>query len=823
MSIASDPDEGGTSAGTASRETQAPESLIGREVELDTLATLLAHGRTSIVNVTGSRGVGKSALVRAALERASSRFAEVAHLDLTGETPVSALAGLRRHVARLPIPARRGDLSSVAERLLLFLDRADVLSRAEQELVDLVPDGPACLVVESVPQLRHPRIAVVQVGPLSLPAAAELFRRRAQATGAALAEDEATTAYIHRVCTAVDANPLAIDLAAARLPFLPLATLATALESPERALAVLSAPRPALSERRALRTGLAASHRSTSAASQRLLDMLSVFSGSFTIEAIEAMWVGDPSECFDALTELIDLRLVQLDDTSGVGRGRLSRLVRDFATERIVGSPVEEEARSRHADHYCHIARRAALAYDDADEDAARAILGEDYPEALAALRWLSDRDPARALRLGADLGWDAHRRGGGAAVVEMLEQLTQSEYAGAESARRDALLWLAQLASWSPLGADRMGLIREQLADALDLARRLEEPLPLLRALRAHFISMVARGDIAASVAACREGIALATAIGHARWLGRFEISLSAVHALVHEYDEAVRLATSGLARATRSDDRPGIALGSLALHVMPADHVPTRAELPALEQVLEIFHAQGDLQNELHTLATLAQEAVDREDARSAAGWVLTRQDRLGRTDLLNGLTVSVMLAVHVARLRGDHTVGARLHGSVSSHMEPLVAVLAPRHVDLYRSGLESFREALGTDDFEMAVAGGRLLDREQTLVELVDYLRSVVDGPAATAAAGRAVASQDDADGAAPSPLSPREGQVLRLLARGLRNKEIAQELAISPKSVMHHTGSIYRRLGVRSRTEAVAAAARLGLVEIGESLD
>jgi DNA-binding CsgD family transcriptional regulator len=291
---------------------------------------------------------------------------------------------------------------------------------------------------------------------------------------------------------------------------------------------------------------------------------------------------------------------------------------------------------------------------------------------------------------------------------------------------------------------------------------------------------------------------------------LGRFEIALSATHAVLRQYEDAARLAASGLGRAIRSGDRRGIALGSLALHAMPAEYVENRSELPALEAVLDIFHSCGDLMNELHTLATLAQEAVDRDDPRAAAGWVLTRQERLGRTDLLNGLTISVMLGVHISRLRGDYAVGARLHGTVASHMERLMAIMSPVHSALYRSGLETIRASLGPKEFDTQVAGGRMLDRDETLAELMDYLRDV----AQVASRGLTPRADDDPR----SELTPREQQVLVLLARGLRNKEIASEIRVTPKTVMHHTVSIYRKLGVRGRTEAVTTAASKGLLPL-----
>ena len=799
-------------AGTPSAtRVRSPEALIGRDTELALLADLLTR-EEPVVNVTGPVGVGKSALIRAALDEvAGSR--EVVHLDLTDESPQTAVDGLRRRLSRLPVPRRHRGLASVGTSPVLYLERADVLARVARELVELVPPAVATVVVESLPALRDPRIAMVPVGALSEDAAAELFRRRAHSLGVAVGTDAATSAYLRRVIVAVDANPFAIELVAARLPFLPLSALAASLETPERALATLSVPHPVTLDARPLRTGLADSHRSTAAASRRLLDLLSVFTGSFTIDAVEAVWPGDPSECFDALSELVELRLVHIDEDSG--RCRLGRLVRDFAAERVAGSALENEARSRHADHYGDVARRAAQAHDDADEDAALALLGTDYPEALAALRWLRDRDPLRALRLGADLGWEADRRGGSAALVEALEALVSRRYAGDEPARRDALLWLVKLASWSPLGADRVVLIRARLAEAFELATRLGDPLAMLHALRVQFVAIAAHGDLATALDACGHGAELAAAIGHPRWLARFEIAQSAIHALGRDVDLAVSLAGAGLARAIRAGDRQGTALGALALHAMPATKSALPPDLPALEDVLDIFRAHGDQQNELHALAILAQESVERGEAHVAARWLLTRQDRVGRSDLLNGLTVSVMLGVHVARLCGEPEISARLHGSVASHMEPLLPILSPRHVEQYSRGLDSVRGALGPDRFDAAVAGGRLLDREQTLLELVDLLGSVVDAPSAGSSAEPMPPTVEPVAGGG---LTPRERQVLGLLARGLRNKEIAAELGLSPKSVMHHTGSIYRRLGVRSRTEAVATAARQGLVTI-----
>jgi len=68
-----------------------------------------------------------------------------------------------------------------------------------------------------------------------------------------------------------------------------------------------------------------------------------------------------------------------------------------------------------------------------------------------------------------------------------------------------------------------------------------------------------------------------------------------------------------------------------------------------------------------------------------------------------------------------------------------------------------------------------------------------------------------------GTLPEPLSVREQEVLKLIAAGLTNREIASALVISPETVKKHTGSIYGKLGVRSRTEAAIRARSLDVLD------
>jgi two-component system response regulator DesR len=72
------------------------------------------------------------------------------------------------------------------------------------------------------------------------------------------------------------------------------------------------------------------------------------------------------------------------------------------------------------------------------------------------------------------------------------------------------------------------------------------------------------------------------------------------------------------------------------------------------------------------------------------------------------------------------------------------------------------------------------------------------------------------QPQTDGTTPA-LSPREREVLDLMAQGATNREIAAALHLSPHTIHEHTSGLYRKLGARNRADAVQRASRLGLID------
>ncbi|MBK9124008.1 MAG: response regulator transcription factor [Chloroflexi bacterium] len=99
-----------------------------------------------------------------------------------------------------------------------------------------------------------------------------------------------------------------------------------------------------------------------------------------------------------------------------------------------------------------------------------------------------------------------------------------------------------------------------------------------------------------------------------------------------------------------------------------------------------------------------------------------------------------------------------------------------------------------------------------------ELIRAIRAASEGqvqlsPQAAARLVREIRAPES-----PEKLTERETDVLRLLARGLANKEIARELHVAEKTVKTHVSSIFSKLGVVSRTQAALYAANIGLVDI-----
>jgi DNA-binding CsgD family transcriptional regulator/tetratricopeptide (TPR) repeat protein len=200
----------------------------------------------------------------------------------------------------------------------------------------------------------------------------------------------------------------------------------------------------------------------------------------------------------------------------------------------------------------------------------------------------------------------------------------------------------------------------------------------------------------------------------------------------------------------------------------------------------------------------------------ARAEAAWLEGRDDAV--RELTEG-AYQLALQREVARFTGELAVWRRRAGIG----EPAPVSTGPHTAELageWARAADAWKE-LGCP-YEAALALGEAEDDEQALLAAMDELGALGARPAASIVArrlrryGRVPRGPRAATRENPAGLTPRELEVLTLLARGLRNAEIAERLVLSPRTVDHHVGAILRKLGVNTRGQATLAATRLGVL-------
>jgi predicted ATPase/DNA-binding CsgD family transcriptional regulator len=330
-------------AGLPSPET----SFVGRVAERDLVLATLAGGL--LVTLLGPGGVGKTRLATAVAEAVApglgNRGGFVDLVPVRGgfvDAAVAATLGVApRPRQSLPdtIAEHLGDRSA-----LLVLDSCEHVLDAVAELVARVlATCPAVSVLAtSRERLRLPGERTVPLDPLPVAdEAVRLLQDRAAAVDPRFSADAAT---LVQICGRLDGMPLAIELAAARLPALGAPGLLTALDDIVRVLAGGRNPDP---RHRSLRAVLDWSHQLLDESEQALLRRLAVFAGPFDLPAATAVaGAGGPSAVADLLGRLVDKNLVVY--LPRIGRWRLLDSIRAYARQQLAAADEPASVRRRH-------------------------------------------------------------------------------------------------------------------------------------------------------------------------------------------------------------------------------------------------------------------------------------------------------------------------------------------------------------------------------------------------------------------------------------------------------------------------------------------
>ena len=438
--------------------------LVGREREIEELVAMLSNG-TRLLTLTGPGGTGKTRLaLQVAAELVGSRHDGIFWVPLAGLTDAELLPSEVAQTIGAP-----DDLTGFlrGRELLLLLDNFEHLLDAAPVVSSVLATCPRVQVlVTSRAPLRVTGEHEYRLEPLPQKQAAELFAARARTVGREVAPD----ATVEAICRRLDGLPLAIELAAARTKLLSPERLLERLDS---ALAVLTGgARDAPERQRTLRATIEWSYDLLDSRARELFVRLAVFSGAFPLEAAEEVCGAE----LDDLAVLVDYSLLK---PVGDDRFFMLETIGEYALERLGQGDEEDELRRRHASFFSALAEHAYRHRFDAEAESSER-LDLDHDDLRAALDWLLETDPDRALELAGALGWFWLSRGLlREGSVRLSAALARSSLTGRARARAlassgalvarggDAPAGIAELdaavAMWRDLGD------LEELASALD------------------------------------------------------------------------------------------------------------------------------------------------------------------------------------------------------------------------------------------------------------------------------------------------------------------------------------------------------------------
>jgi predicted ATPase/DNA-binding CsgD family transcriptional regulator len=826
-----------------------PTPLVDRADELETILQRLTIDGVRLLTLVGPAGVGKTRLALATVAAISSQAYDpacdhfpdgVVWVDLTPiRDPRNVLGTIGRAFGftdtGLP-PLGERLVGYLLERaLLLVLDNFEqVLPAAAATLANLLGACPhlALLVTSRVPlQLRWEqslRVAPLPVPDLSaeLPPvdalltvpSVELFVGRARTHRADFALTAARAPLVAQLAVQLDGLPLALELAAARLDVLSLPILVRRLGD---RLRLLASEAPDLPERqRSLAAAVGWSYDLLSEPERRLFRCLGVFVGWVTLDAITmvARVVGAAARDGEAREATVDGRTLQRlislaekslilparshelsrwpghdgepeeleDDDPGPAFGMLET-VREYAWEQLAAQGELEAARRAHAHYFLALAERAEPGLRGHNQRAWYFRLEREQDNLRAALRWLLDQDGPDAaertagLRLAGALGWFWRMRG----------------------YHEEGWRWLEE------------ALARAPQAEGAELAVR-------TRALAAAVALLALQGDFARARSVAEEGLALAEQQQDDTATAAILIHLGLGAVIAGEVQEGTRRLNQALRRWEALSDPEGLGETQLYLGYAADMTGDVAAAAAHYADALGRLGAAGDADAQLAGFVHCYLGVIEwkRGHLRSAVEQVQAAlQTSVALCDRWL-LSFGAQAALAVLGEYAEPARRARLLGATDALRQAAgdtYSTYSWEHLPATHE-VVGLRERLAREGWGAAYQEGRSLPFGEVaalaLNLLADVAKALSRGVAGVPAAVPAIPDMLPQT-AATSRLSEREREVLRLVAQGLSSKAIGRQLFLSPSTVNHHLKSVFNKLAVDTRAQAVAVAAQLGL--------
>jgi predicted ATPase/DNA-binding CsgD family transcriptional regulator len=816
------------SESAATPETETPAltglpapltSFVGREREIETVKQMLQRATVREVTLTGPGGIGKTRLALQVAERVAQDFPDGVYFvplvtALSAEdVPLAVLRVLGHPDADPEPPASRLEAAIGERTMLLVLDNFEQLARNVQgsRLSELLQACPHLrILITSRVHLRMSGEHVLPVPPLDIPAtsasdvslevvpdAIKLFVSRLQAVQPAFSLTAENAPLIAAICQQVDGLPLAIELAAARGAVLSLPELHDRLQ---RRLPLLSGGNRDQPERlRTMHSAIAWSYDLLDPPTQAFMRRLAVFSGGISVAAAEATaTAGDTGATFDALGELVMNSLLQRSDAADGSRLFMLETVREFALERLEASGEADAARRAHARYFSRFTEEVdPLLWSSASKTLMNTIALE-HDNLRTAMEWSLTHEPALALGMAQRLGAFWQKRALWNEGREWLRRVLAATPAEPSTDRANALGRAGALAG----DQGDFGEAVKLMTEALEMADVLGDAMIKARAYRGLAIVASHQSNFDHANELFTLALEHFRATNDEAGISRSLNDLGLVAERQGDHERAIALQEESLpiARRVGDDWQVCIVLGNLGGAYYDAGNYERGAALS--REALQLSRELDDTFGVAVNLYNLGQFQVELGRTPEAVAYYtesLALIESIGEHHLLSRALDRLGYALH---LLGDSRSGARLHGAATALREEIGdSLYEGEEIDLAER-YARVEGALGNSAFEAEVALGRTLPSAEAIVEARRMAVGALD-------AYRASPAQ------ALAGLTRREADVLRLMADGQTDQEIADALFISKRTASSHVAAIIGKLGVESRTAAVAMAIRTGI--------